>query len=454
MSLDRLGEVKNANGSAPAPKAFRRDGLGWIYEPPGAGVTFQADYLRAVHDELTAEVTISARLPGLPGHLHQARFNLTSTAARATLIKHLAGLTDKVQWSKLVELFAVAVIRHEREGEPFEFAGRRPARMRPPDAVEKLLPCAKPTQLYGPGGVGKGILATAICVSVELGLPFAGLAVARGRPLYLDWEDDVDEFDGRIKMVSRGLAVDPPEIAYRTMRTTLRSQLHQVASYVQNNGITLVVIDSVELASGAAGERATYEEVAKAFFLTLRQIGPVTALLIDHVSDAARQNKGEVNKSYGSIFKGNWVRNAWEVKKDQEAGAKRSLVGLYHYKTNISEEYPPIGLLLDWTEPGAVRISRQDVADSDALSRALPPAQRLVRALKAGPLSIHDAAALANLPDIQASSMLNSRKDWFIRVPDGRYALLQAHPSDRRPFSPIRPAQPEQANYEIEDLPL
>lgn len=425
-----MAESAPNTGQPEAPtKAFRRDGLGWLYEPPGTPVRLHVDYLRPHQDELTGEVTIQANLPGVAAHLHQARLNLTSTTARTTLVKHLSGLTDKVSWSKLVEQFCVAVIRQEREGEPFEFAGRRPARLRPPDVVDRLIPSGKPTQLYGPGGVGKGILATAISVSIETGLSFAGLAVAKGRTLYLDWEDDVDEFDSRIKMVSRGLGIDPPEIAYRAMRSTLRSQIHQVASYVQQNGITLLVVDSVELASGSVGERGTYEELAKSFFLALRQVGPVTVLLIDHVSDAARQNKGEVNKAYGSVFKGNWVRNAWEVKKDQEAGARRSMIGLYHYKTNVGGLFQPIGVLLDFSDPGSVVISREDVSQSDTLSKALPKHEQVARALRFGPLSQYDICQqVEGLTEAYLRTDLARRKERFQRLADGRWALIAHEP--------------------------
>lgn len=445
MTMEPLARVGQPE---PAAKPFRRDGLGWVYEPPGTQVRLHVDYLRPHQDELSGEVTIQASMPGVASHLHQARLNLTSTTARATLIKHLLGLTDKVAWSKLVEQFCVAVIRQDREGEPFEFAGRRPARMRPPDLVERLLPAGKPTQLYGPGGVGKGIIATAICVCIETGYSFAGLSVAKGRALYLDWEDDVDEFDGRIKMVARGLGIEPPEIAYRAMRSTLRSQLHRIASYVQEHGITLVVVDSVELASGTAGDRGNYEELAKSFFLALRQIGQVTVLMIDHVSDAARQNKGEVNKAYGSVFKGNWVRNAWEVKKDQEAGALKSAIGLYHYKTNSGPLYRPIGMLLDFSAPGSVAISREDVSESDTLSKALPKHEQVARLLRFGPLSQHDICQQVDgLTEAYLRSDLARRKDRFQRLPNGLWALAAFEP--RHQGEPTASTQDE---YAIEEL--
>lgn len=419
----------------PPLKAFRRDGLGYIYEPPNCPVRFRMDYLSERADSITGEIVVESSVDGRANHIHQGRLNLDSTNGKRDLATYLQKIDGEVPWRQLLETFAAGILKAERVGEPFIKAGRLPQRMVPAPLVEKLLPALKPTSIFGPGGSGKGYIATGIAVHHNLGIPFVGLKVQKGRTLYLDWEDDVEEFDMRVKEVAAGLNLESvPEIDYRVCRSPLRHQAHQIARYVSENGITLVVVDSVEAAAGTAGEGRSYEDSAKSFFAALRQLGRVTVLLIDHVSSQSR--KGEDTgpaKAYGSIFKENWCRSTWEMRKDQKPGERMSQVALYHTKVNRGLLNNPIGILLDFTTEGAVMFRPCDPKTSEKLASKLSLADRIEAHLLAnGPAAVVTLEDGLREPDNKIRAILTHKlyKDRFRHLQDGRWDVVERGEDD------------------------
>lgn len=370
------------------PSPFRREGLGYSYEPAGTGIRFRVSHIQRESGGLRARVAVESLLPGLPPHIYSARHLLEGTNSLRDLKRALSEITGDTHpltplWERLIRALTKAVVDAEEAGEPFEKVGQRVAQPRVLDLVQHLLPAGKPTIIYGPGGVGKGIIAVALGVAVTLGEPVAGLAVQQGEVLYLDWEDDADTLDRRIKSVCAGRAIDPVEFHYRVCRGRLDEQLSEITSYVDSHGITLAVVDSVSLAGGTAGDRGTYEDVALRLMAAVRQMR-CTVLLIDHVNDVGRRAEGLAGKAYGSVFKGYVSRNTWEVKKDQETGALLSHVGLYQTKTNHTALLAPIGLCLDFRTEGTVRIVREDVRESPELAAPLTTSYRIDRELARG----------------------------------------------------------------------
>ena len=82
--------------------------------------------------EVSAEILIENRAPGMNRHVHQARLNLTSTSARKTLANHLHGRNETLPWIDLLEQACVLVLRKHREGTP----AIRLADMAVPDGLE------------------------------------------------------------------------------------------------------------------------------------------------------------------------------------------------------------------------------------------------------------------------------------------------------------------------------
>jgi hypothetical protein len=433
-------QIAEHNTALDVTKPFRRDGLGFRYAPVDAaghtyGVTLKVDYIHRRSDEMTGEVLVEADLPGIPAHVHQARLNLTSTVSRETLVKHLHLKTkDRVPWRELIELFCAAVLRAEREGEPFLRVGQMPYAADPPDLVNLLVPDQMITLLYAAGGVGKGWIATAASVAVENGLSLAGLPAMQRETLYLDWEDTPARLNQRVQMVTTGLRLeDFKPLHYRACRGSLPRQINQVARYVTEHNIGFLVVDSVELACGASAEHRSYEDKAQEFFEALRYLGPIAVLCIDHISAEASQNTGGANKAFGSFLKMAWVRCAWEARKDQMTGASTTLLGLYNTKTNHRSQVMPLGFALDFTERQQVTITRADVRDSDELVKPMPTAERIAAALWHRTKTVKEIAEESGLKEEVVRTTLNRGKGKrFETDPVGRWGLISNSQSRAR----------------------
>ena len=439
-----VAQLSHPSGPWPAPPVeaveahvpeFRKEGLGYGYKPRGKDVRLRVDYLRERSDEFTGEITVESTLPGIPAHLHQARLNLSSTTARTTLAKQLADLTPgefKLEtWRGLLEQFCVAVLRHERQGEPMVRVGRLPGVPRTPDQIQQLLPSSKPTLWYGPYGGGKSWMATFAAVCVQTGTPLAGLHVCQGNVLYLDWEDSAETLNERIQIVTAGLDLDSsPEIAYRSCRRPLIRDLHSLLRQADDLAAKLIILDSVGPAAGAAGEQRTYEDVARSLFDALRYFEPATLLLIDHVTGEASRESKVIGRPYGSVYKMAAVRCAWEVRAEREEAAESSSIGFYHTKYNHSMRYLPVGFRLGFgpSDPGDsplyVRIQREDLRDT-AHEKNLPLVERIAGVLRRAAAYPREIAEALDASEPSLRVVLNRHTGTrFVKLQDGRWALL------------------------------
>jgi hypothetical protein len=334
-----------------------------------------------------------------------------------------------VNWRTHLEEFCVGILRAERQGEPFVTIGNKPRPvMQRNFLVERLIPAGRPTILYGPWANGKGWVSVGICVAVAAGIPLAGLRTQQGPILYLDWEDDEDTFSDRVWMVSRGLGLTepPPNMYYRACRGALSSQVHQIARFVDEHGVTLTATDSEGLAGGMPGERGSYEDTALTLFEGLRHIRS-THLLIDHVSEEGRQNQKTVGKAYGSIYKMALVRNAWEIRKEQDLGASAFQVALYHTKANHGPLLKPLGLSIDFAMMGACAISVRAIEDSAELSVRLPVHERITALLGAQLLTAKEIAEPLGLTEAHARKELHRNHNKFAQTADHKWFIRSKH---------------------------
>lgn len=409
------------------PKPFRKEGLGYVYEPRGKGVRLAVDFISRHRDELTGEITVATTLPGMAKHLHQARFNLSSTTSRTSLAKHLVTKTPDgtISWDDLLEQFCAAVLRSERRTNPIVRVGRLDFGPEPPDTVERILPSGMATQLFAPGKTGKGWLAWGMAVAVETGWSFAGLKTVKGHVLYLDWEDNPKRANQRVQMVARGMGLpEIPEMAIKSMNGPMRHSVNELARDIDADGFTMLIIDSAQKAIGAGTEYQSYESGAAQMFEAIRLLGDdLTILMIDHVNKTDARGGRERAQAYGSVMKTNWVRNVWEVRKDQNEGEKISQLGLYHIDSNHSELFKPFGLLLDFQTPGEVHIRQDDMETSDRLSATLSVADRCARALRFGPLSLKEIADRVESSQDTCRVTMSRDKERFHELPGRRYEL-------------------------------
>ena len=257
---------------------------------------------------LTGEILVKSLLPGMPSHLHQARLNLTSTAARRTLAKHLEERNPEAIWADIVEQACVLVLQSYREGEPVltvnDIAPRQGSRFR----LDPFVLEGHPNMIFGAGGVGKSLLAVYFAVLVSAGHHRNGLSPMPGNVLYLDYETSPEELRERVAAIEAGLG-EPgfSNIFYRFSHQPIANDIEQIQRIVSDKQIEFVVIDSMGPACGADPNSP---EAVIAYFTALRSLR-IASLTIDHVAKNAN-----TPTPYGSVYKTNLCRSVYAGRPD------------------------------------------------------------------------------------------------------------------------------------------
>lgn len=363
----RAASTSPASQQATAlePPLVERIGLGYIARFAQLQATMR---LTQVHDsrreglsgELTVEVGPFAP-DGRVQHLAQARFNLSSLTTRSSWAKEL-NIKRTAAWRDALEHLCLTVLKMHRAGSPFEEldgeVDEKPARM----LIRPLVWAGAPTLLFGPGGTGKSTLATAISLMALTGeslLP--GFEVVDHCPvLVLDWEDSRDEWEGQIRAICRGAGIAPPKaFRYRRMAGALADQIEQIAEFVAEHSIGLVIIDSVEAACGSAADNETYNARAERLFDALRLLG-TASLLLDHVTGAELDkptNGPAPMKSIGGVRKRDRARAVYALRVQNQSREVVEVV-LADVKRNRRAKQEPLGIALrfaDFDDDGRAR---------------------------------------------------------------------------------------------------
>lgn len=384
--------VAETRGRAPE---IVKDGLGWRISPPDAPVTIGFSRIVERSSELTAEIHVQTA-GREPAHVLRRRVNLLGSRTPADLAKDLDLATDSAgwPWRKIIESAFASVVEAHREGESeILLGGKRVAPPAPGHLIDGLLLQNTANTWFGPGGTGKSTAAVAACVAHALGREFADRPVEKGVPLYLDWEDESEAFERMLWDVSRGYGLEESARVYwRRMRAPLKDDIAYVSALIDRIGATLVVIDSATRAMGSAGEHGTYESTAVSFAEAIRAIGKVTILIIDHVDGASVKEGAVAKKSYGSIHKMNFVRNAWSLTPDEEASGQT--VGWTHAKVNYVAKYPAFGIRYERDQVvGGLSLVPLDGADVAPIAATMNNASLIASALaRCGVLSVKDIA--------------------------------------------------------------
>ena len=174
----------------------------------------------------------------------------------------------------------------------------------PPLAVGRCDPAGH-TILYGPGGVGKGVLASSWTVQL----------VRDGhRVLIVDYENHPDEWARRVDglggadALAGALWVGPFTTGWAGRRGPLWAQADDLRALADETGATFLIVDSIVPACGATD--ATKPEAAAQYAGALELIGrPV--LSIGHVTKAE-----SLAYPFGSAFWHNLARVTWSLARD------------------------------------------------------------------------------------------------------------------------------------------
>jgi energy-coupling factor transporter ATP-binding protein EcfA2 len=370
------------------------------------------------HYETKGEITVKSRRPGEVGTLHRgARVNLTSTAARKTLAKFLEERLPALDWVSVVDTACARTLDGEREGEPpIAVKDMVPA----PQAAYRLAPVLRsnaPTLLYGPPGSGKTTIAQLMAMLVDTGQQFHNWAPAVGRVLYLDYEDEPDEFLERMQALYKfiGPSVEC-NIMYRRCYAPVATELEKLQALVIEHQIDMLVIDS---AGAAVGGNPLDHEATIRYFLALRTIG-CTTITIGH-----EPKNATAKTPFGSAYWLAYPRTIFHVAGQRDNDSPDLHVALYHSKQNRGQLLAPLGLKFCFQETKTM-VFLEDVQKVPELARHTPWADQIEGVLsRIGTASVADIAerleATDRMPTIRATLHNNKRR--FVQV-DGEWGVL------------------------------
>lgn len=326
------------------------------------GVIIRLSYLEAIgKSKLTIKCEIEVEdYTSLNPHLYGPTTS-NITGSLSVVVKEIEKDSHREDWNKRFTQLKKMVIPHFRQGEPVMALGSIKTTAMPREIVKGLMWEGSPTLIFGPGGIGKSIIALNICSAIHTGRDIAGLETEQGNVLYLDWETSADQTHRRNKSILESAGVDAgawpdPDypkaertgmMFYRFMAGPLMNEVKYLKEQVIKLGITTVCVDSAGPACGGEPESA---EATLKFFEALRAIGPyekpLQALILAHVT---HENK-RTGKSapFGSVYWENMPRNVFELSSEQAANSSISDCALYHKKTNTGPLLSPTCFRLTW----------------------------------------------------------------------------------------------------------
>lgn len=364
---------------SPQGDTFEPFGLGWRAVLLERTVRITVRRLRRDSTSLRGYVDVEYRAPkSKRERLAGEVLNLSSGRDRAGFANRLLERRPGVEWRNLIDAFCVEVERRDDEGEPAVKIGNLPAPIDGGWLVDGLLERNQNNEIHGDGSVGKSWLALALAVSVTTGVEILPgyRPHQRGPVLYLDWETDQDTLNARVQQIARGAGIAYPDIWYLRMDGPLADSVERVLAICQEQGALLVVVDSVEAAmAGSVSAGAPSNEGPSRMNRALRRIGR-TAFLVDHISAEQAASGKVATKAYGSIFKRNWVRLAFQIKQARyDAGDGFRHLGLFCAKRNNGKEFEPVGLRWEINDD-VCRWDREEIDDPE-LDEARPIADRI-----------------------------------------------------------------------------
>jgi hypothetical protein len=238
----------------------------------------------------------------------------------------------------------------------------------PPALLLDRLDPLEGTILYGPGGVGKGSLAS---------WWIARLVLSGKRVLILDYEGHGGEWRRRVQgLVGVAPLADVLYVApLRDGLGSLAKAAPHIRSVVATQGIGYVVIDSAVMAVGMAD--ALKPEAAVAYAEGLQLLG-VPSLTLAHVTKV----DGDSKYPFGSVFWHNLARLTWSMER------KGDEVLLVNRKANNYARQPSYAVELDYHNGRLASVTERQASETLM--------EKVASVLADGPLSVADIAASIN----------------------------------------------------------
>lgn len=390
----------------------RQLGVDYEYELATPPVRFTFNAVRETRNGLRAEVRVDSIEMGAEGDILRDQITLISTRSKNSLAKAI-GVRTKVAiaWAEIVELVALATVDTYREGEPFIYLKDT---LDEPQSraflIRYFLPYLQSTVLYGDGMAGKSLLALTMGISVALGQELPSMRPMQDAKavLYLDWETTASTHAYYLRCIERAHNIKVPrtQLLYRRMSRSLQLEAHRVKREIDKHQVGFLIVDSMVPACGGEPESA---DIVMSFFNAIRGVGPITALIISHLTKMEAQRKG-LPRPFGSVFTSNLARSTWLARRAELGSADVLEVGLYHTKTNFGRLHSPRGVRFRFTQD-SITLSEFYLGDIPELGAHVPLGRRVRGILKRGPATVSEIADTLAANRDSVSKSLRRMKD-------------------------------------------
>jgi hypothetical protein len=354
------------------------------------------------------------------------RVNLLSSSAMSSLVKelerHAKDIKD-IPWTEVLAFVTNKTLEIARQGEaPVEIWSGEDSDLIPQYLLEPILPLHHPTVIFGDYGSCKSLMGLVIAYVVQL--PWQdnplGFTTAKepSQCLFLDYEDDRDNFKRRWNALERGLGKGAMLIVYRRMVSPLCDDVEQIQRIIQDKSIELVIVDSL---GPAARGNLNDPEAAIKYLAALRQLN-TTSLTLAHT---AKDQLTKRRTIFGSVFFTNLARSVWEVKSEQEAGEDEAVISLKHTKANLSRLHPALGYRFTFTDK-SISVAKIDLKDT-GLSGELPLPWQIKNLLKEGTLTMKEIVEMLDRGEDTIKSTLSrmAKKQQVVKLPEHKWGLRQ-----------------------------
>ncbi len=341
---------------------------------PAHGLTIIFEQLYTQRGGIVAEISIAVGNTDLRSCID---LNLKSDSAQAKLAVGLKSLCQampgEIPWKVLIPGACALVLKRYRQGAPLLHIDKDTTCEPLTFIVNPLVLKRKPTVIFADGGKGKSTLGLLAALLVSTGGSIVGISAVKGRALYLDWEDSDDVHTRRTHALQAGHPeLIDAHVTYRRCTERLARMVHEVARIIQQEQITLLVVDSLLMAAGGGSDAEATEQ----FFASLRVLD-IATLIIGHTPKTLAEGQ-EIPTIYGSVFNSNLARSTWELRTEQEVGEDTAILGLFHRKRNLTGKLPALGLKVHHLPDGSyIRYEPFDLNQTAEIEKALPLPNRI-----------------------------------------------------------------------------
>lgn len=303
----------------------------------------------------------------------------------------------------------------------------------PPFVFEGRVRLGRTVSLFGPGSAGKTTIADGLIVSACSGVEIVPGWVPTDifSCIILDWDEGREEEEVRLSAICRAYDVTlAGGYHYKRMSRPLYDVADEVGSYIASHNIGLTIISPVGRAARDHGDNLTgpIDEL----YAILRAFN-TTNILIDHVTGASM--KGGAEREFGSVRKRDNVRGSYSVYPDEHrVGIGVRVVEMRNTKPDaLLPPVAPQAIRIEYDPPeghegqyDSIRFLPDEIIEgyvTDPGEGTLH--ERFYAAMKDGHHMTAEALAdLTGRPSNLVRAILNRKKDWFNKLPSGRWENL------------------------------